>query len=141
MEETEQDDWMSSGTAAREAGEQRMAKQDNGRSEAQDEAEIRERLRAWRQAHPLATFDEIDAAVAQAYAALHAEVVAELSGAATAQQAAVGRNRPTCPQCQSALQRCGQRTRAVRTRRGVAVEVQRDYYVCPACGVGVFPPR
>src|SRR5487761_790965 len=118
-----------------------MAKQDDGGREAQSEARLRERLRAWRQAHPLATFDEIDAAVAHAYAALHAEVVAELSGAATAQQAAVVMNGQRCAQCQTPLQRRGQRTRTVRTRRGVEADLQRDYYVCPPCGVGVFPPR
>ena len=107
------------------------------------EPEIREQLREWRQAHPQATFDEIDAEVARQYATLHAEVVSELSttSAQRPSSARAAAERPRCPQCQSPLQRRGQRRRRVATRRGVDADLVRDYYVCPACGVGLFPPR
>lgn len=105
-----------------------------------EEQTIREQLRAWRREHPHATFDEIDAEVARQYAQLHAQVVAELSGAGGRDEGAeadvVG-----CPACQAPMQRRGQRTRQVLTRRGVAAELVREYYACPACGTGVFPPR
>jgi uncharacterized protein with PIN domain len=100
------------------------------------EPEIRERLRQWRREHPQATFDEIDAEVSQQYARLHAEVVAELSTTGDAARAV----RPMCPDCQQPMHRRGRRCRAVATRRGVEAELVRDYYVCPACGTGVFPP-
>jgi predicted RNA-binding Zn-ribbon protein involved in translation (DUF1610 family) len=98
---------------------------------------VREQLRAWRRAHPQASFDEIDAEVARAYAAVHAEVVSELS-----QEAASGGEGGvvTCPQCQRRMQRRGTRTRQVTTRRGAQARLARAYYVCPACGVGLFPP-
>jgi hypothetical protein len=106
------------------------------------EETIREQLRQWRQAHPHATFDEIDAEVARQYAALHAEVVAELSTAAAAVAGdETGEGVVRCAQCQTPMQRRGARRRRIPTRRGVEAEVARTYYVCPACGAGLFPPR
>ena len=103
-----------------------------------EEDGIREQLRAWRRAHPQATFDEIDAEVARAYAGLHAVVVSELSQGtreATTEDAAV-----RCPQCHTPMQRRGARQRRLPTRRGVDATLTRAYYVCPACGAGLFPP-
>ena len=54
---------------------------ESGRRRAMEEQAIREQLRVWRREHPHATFDEIDAEVARQYAQVHAQVVAELSGA------------------------------------------------------------
>ena len=103
----------------------------------QEEQELREQVRQWRREHPQATFDEIDAEVARQYARLHAEVVAELS----ATGATADGERIQCPVCQTAMQRRGERRRRIPTRRGVDAEVTRPYYVCPACGAGLFPPR
>lgn len=108
----------------------------------QAEQEIREQLRQWRREHPQATFDEIDAEVARQYARLHAEVVAELSTAGDSVIAGGGEGeRVRCPECQMPMQRRGQRRRRLATRRGVEAELVRDYYACPTCGVGLFPPR
>ncbi len=108
--------------------------------------EIVQRLREWRQAHPQATFDEIDEEVSRQFAGLQAQVVAALS-----QPEHVGADEtrasgddppdpPRCPQCQSAMQHRGQRRRRVPTRQGQDVVLQRASYVCPACGAGHFPP-
>jgi len=103
--------------------------------------EIREQLRQWRRDHPQATFDEIDAEVEHQYAMLEAEVVAELSAAGAVGVVATQEPKVvTCPQCQSPMHRRGQRTRQVPTRRGRPAALTRDYYVCPACGTGLFPP-
>jgi hypothetical protein len=75
--------------------------------------EIVQRLREWRQAHPQATFDEIDEEVSRQFAGLQAQVVAALS-----QPEHVGADEtrasgddppdpPRCPQCQSAMQHRG----------------------------------
>ena len=107
--------------------------------ERETEQEIREQLRQWRRAHPQATFDEIDAEVARQYARLHAAVVAELSLAAEGATGAAEGADVLCPACQTPMQRRGQRRRRNATRRGVEAELARDYYVCPACGAGLFP--
>ena len=102
----------------------------------QQEATIRERLRQWRREHPPATFDEIDAEVGRQYAAVQAEVVAELSMAAAEQDTVP----PPCPACAQPMQRRGTRRRSVTTRHGVQAKMERTYYACPACGTGLFPP-
>jgi len=44
-----------------------------------------------------------------------------------------------CPDCQVRMSRRGKRKRWVMTKRG-EVEIERQYYVCPVCGNGHFPP-
>ncbi len=107
---------------------------------SEQEQEIGDRLRQWRREHPHATFDEIDAEVARQYDLVQAAVVAELSAAAPAGSVDAVSEAVCCPQCQTTMQRRGRRTRRIPTRRGVPVALTRDYYVCPACGTGLFPP-
>ena len=105
--------------------------------------EIVQRLWEWRQAHPHATFDEINEAVARQFAGLQARMVEALSQVGEGEQRAGGdgeQPRPVCPQCQIAMQSRGQRSRRVPTHQGQDVVLQRTYYVCPACGAGRFPP-
>lgn len=99
------------------------------------EAEITEALRQWRAAHPQASWDEIEAEVQRQLAGLQAAWMAQLAGATRA-----GETVPTCPECGVAMRPCGQRTRQMLTRMGRTVPLERPYYVCPACGTGVFPP-
>ena len=45
-----------------------------------------------------------------------------------------------CEACQVQMQKRGQRKKRVVTKRG-EIELERQYYVCPQCGHGAFPPR
>jgi hypothetical protein len=45
-----------------------------------------------------------------------------------------------CEPCQVRMQKRGKRKRRVVTKRG-EIELERQYYVCPRCNEGVFPPR
>ena len=99
-------------------------------------AEMEEALRQWRQAHPQASWDEIETAVQRHLAELQAGLMAELAGPADEPE-----DPPPCPACGEAMRACGRRTREVLTRMGRAVPLQRAYSVCPACGTGLFPPR
>lgn len=106
---------------------------------------IGQRLWEWRQAHPQATFDEIDEEVSHQFAVLQARVVEALSQpeqrpAGSGETPAAGDDPLVCPQCQTAMQGRGQHCRRVPTRQGQDVVLQRPYYVCPACGAGRFPP-
>lgn len=102
-------------------------------------AEIRQVVYAWRQAHPRATFDEIETEVQRHLAQVHAQVVADLIQPGAEAQAVAEEARPRCPQCRVPMQASGHRPRRVTTRQGSAITVRRAYYVCPACGAGVFP--
>jgi len=45
-----------------------------------------------------------------------------------------------CEACEVRMQKRGKRKKRVLSKRG-EIELERQYYVCPQCGVGVFPPR
>ena len=100
-------------------------------------------LREWRQAHPQATFDEIDAAVQRQFAPVQAQVVAELSQTPPEEREGAGEAQPAppprCPQCGQPMQAHGARRRRVPTRQGQAILLRRAYFGCPACGAGLFP--
>lgn len=44
-----------------------------------------------------------------------------------------------CEACQVRMQKRGKRKKQVVTKRG-EIELERQYYVCPQCNAGVFPP-
>jgi hypothetical protein len=117
--------------------------------EDQSSAEIRVRLRHWRQEHPQASFDEIEDAVQAEVVRWQAQLVAEVMGtgrpdtelAAAAAAAGGGEETaPVCAGCGGPMQRSGQRTRMLLSRLGQPIPLERAYFVCPACGAGLFPP-
>lgn len=102
---------------------------------------IREVLRQWHQAHPQATCEEIEDAVQQQVAQLHASLMDErLASAAQLAGEGAEADRLTCPSGGGRLRPSGRRGRAVVTRLGQRLQLERAYYVCPTCGVGRFPP-
>lgn len=44
-----------------------------------------------------------------------------------------------CETCQIEMYKRGKRRKRLVTKRG-EIEVERQYYVCPQCGGGIFPP-
>ncbi len=100
-------------------------------------------LWAWRRQHPTATFNEIEDAVDEQMQALRAQMLADLGRASRtadvrAKQAGAP---PRCPACGERLVRQGTHQRRVLVQGGQAVDLERDYAACPACGTGLFPPR
>jgi hypothetical protein len=113
-----------------------QAREDKSRSEFGVEAmAMAERLRAWRRAHPEASFDEIAEQVSQERKQLMGGLLSELAAEAVA-----GPLDPKCPGCGGGLVYKGKKSREVLHREG-QVRLSRDYYYCPACRQGVFPPR
>jgi hypothetical protein len=96
-------------------------------------------LDAWRQAHPKATWSEIETAVDAQLGPLRARLLGEtaLASAATT----LAGERPPCPACGERLQRAGTQQRQLRGEQEVPITLERTYARCPACGAGVFPPR
>jgi hypothetical protein len=90
-------------------------------------------LRAWRAAHPQATFDEIAAAVKRARRPVLGALVEEL-----AVQGQVGWAAEPCPQCGGAVSYKGLRKKQVVHEEGEA-EIERPYYHCQHCGRGFSP--
>ncbi len=58
---------------------------------------------------------------------------------AQASQAAQEDEVPVCEHCGSRMQRRGPRSRQIVTEVGT-IALERPYYICPGCGVSLFPP-
>ncbi len=102
-------------------------------------AKIFREMEDWHQAHPRATFAEIEAAVEDRLGGLRAELIEE--GVATrAGLESTGSDRPHCGACGHPMEARGARERAVTVRGNRVVRVRRRYLACPACGAGFFPP-
>lgn len=95
-------------------------------------------LDAWRQAHPKATWAEIEAAVDAQLGPLRAAMLGETAMASAA--ADLSGERPVCPACGESLAAAGIRRRRLRCEQDVPIAVERAYARCPRCGAGLFPP-
>jgi hypothetical protein len=99
-------------------------------------------MRQWRQAHPRATFREIQAALDERLDRVRARMLEEAALASPAADLAgqPAAERPPCAECGGPLDARGRQAREVTVRGGRAVRLRRSYAVCRACGAGVFPP-
>ena len=99
-------------------------------------------LVAWREAHPRATFSEIEAELDRQLTGMRARILGDLAlVSATADlQAASVEERPRCERCGAVLQARGASDRALLTHGGAGVRLRRTYAACPTCGDGSFPP-
>ncbi|GAC1459464.1 MAG: hypothetical protein PVSMB4_18750 [Ktedonobacterales bacterium] len=105
--------------------------------------EIMSGMREWRSQHPTATLRAIETELDTRLHHMRARMLEDLAlqSTAAAWKDASHRHTPTCPQCGTALDDRGQRSRTLLTQGGHAVSLERSYGVCPACGTGLFPPR
>lgn len=46
---------------------------------------------------------------------------------------------PMCPKCKKVMENKGVRPQIIETRLGT-IQIERNYYACPECGEGFFPP-
>ena len=99
-------------------------------------------LREWRVAHPRATLSEIEAALDARLATVRARMLQDVAlvSAATDVLQAPAATRPTCPACGHTLAGRGQETRTLTTQGDQSLTLTRSRAVCPACGMGLFPP-
>ena len=94
-----------------------------------------EELRAWREAHPEATFDEIAGQVTPRRRALMGELLEQLA----LQQGDGKYAEAVCPDCGKGMESRGVRRRGVIHAEGES-KLERAYHHCPECGRGLFPP-
>jgi DNA-directed RNA polymerase subunit RPC12/RpoP len=101
-------------------------------------AQMYEQLETWYEAHPDASFGEIEAEARRRRRELMGSALATLiNGRDSGYQA----QRPTCAACGQAMEFEGYRRWGVSGLEGDTT-LRRAYYVCPRCnGQTLFPPR
>jgi NADH pyrophosphatase NudC (nudix superfamily) len=105
--------------------------------------EIMSGMREWRAQHPKATLREMEDELDARWAWVRARMLEDMalaSAAADWSETPIGAH-PTCPDCGQPLQLRGTGTRTLQTHGGQALQLERRYGTCPACGAGRFPPR
>lgn len=95
-------------------------------------------LDAWRQAHPHATWTEIETAVDAQLGPLRAAMLGDTAMASAATD--LREAGAVCPSCGERLVAAGPRRRTLRGEHAQAITLTRSYARCPACGTGLFPP-
>jgi YgiT-type zinc finger domain-containing protein len=94
----------------------------------------------WQAQHPKATLREIEAEVDKRISELRARMLTDAAMVSEEERWQVGGEGAVCPNCGKPLEKKGKKRRRLQTRGGEAVELVREYGVCPACGQGIFPP-
>lgn len=104
--------------------------------------EILTDMKAWRRAHPKATFVEIEAEIHRRIMQLEAQMLQEAAQESSSRiwGSANGQQAPQCPTCHVPLQARGQHERTLQGNGGESVTLKRMYGTCALCGVGLFPP-
>ena len=102
---------------------------------AQLEATI-EQLIAQQPASEVITLSDMERLVKHAGSEIEVQVMQALI---EANETTKHPERPLCPECQQAMHNKGKQRRKVVTEAG-EIEVNRTYYYCEECQVGVFPP-
>jgi ribosomal protein S27AE len=104
--------------------------------------EILSEITEWRQAHPKATFVEIEEEVHRRMMQLEARVLQDAACPSASQHwgGSAGPPAPSCPRCGVALQARGRHTRRLQGNGGQSVKLERTYGTCPRCGESFFPP-
>jgi ribosomal protein S27AE len=128
------------GKCGKIGGEERKAMK---RTRAQIKAEIMKRVEKeidemldWREGSAPPNLSQFEEEILQARKAIsQAMIEGMLSGEENQRPVEA----PHCPKCGVAMENKGKRDKVVETRLG-ALRMQREYYVCPQCGAGFFPP-
>lgn len=99
-------------------------------------------MREWRQAHPKATFQEIEQEVDARLSRLRSRMVKDLAQESEASNwsASQGTDAPVCPNCGGSLRKRGKHSRNVQSRGGSQIHLERQFARCTTCGYSFFPP-
>ena len=103
--------------------------------------EVIKGMSAWREKHPRATLREIEEEIDKRLSVMRARMISDTAMSSTSAQWTAGEKAAVCPSCGAELTKKGRKKRKLQTQGGCAVELEREYGICPKCGQGTFPPR
>jgi uncharacterized protein with PIN domain len=95
-------------------------------------------MKEWREAHPRATFKEIEEAVDERLSRVRARMLQEAAMASRA--AEMKGQRVACPECGAPMVNQGRERRRLTTHHNRPIELERSYFLCPQCGARLSPP-
>ena len=98
-------------------------------------------VKEWREAHPKATFAEIERAVDERLTRLRARMLQDLAQESEAGEwsKASDEASPRCPNCGGPLRKRGKQSRELQSSGGSAIHVERQFASCSHCGYSFFP--
>jgi hypothetical protein len=99
-------------------------------------------MQQWRSQHPRATLREIEAELDRRLAGLRARMLQDtaLQSSAVDWQETAAQEQPVCPECGERLKASGWHPRELHSHGQEQIVLDRQYGVCPKCGLGFFPP-
>ena len=117
-----------------------MKKQDKWTASFQDASET---VNNWREAHPRATFTDIENSVDEQLAQLRTKMIQDLvqESKLVNIKELPHEERPLCPACSKPLAANGRQTRQLITDHDQVIELERSKGYCRSCRVSFFPPR
>ena len=99
--------------------------------------EVIDKLLDWSETAPESNLTQIEIVVGRLRKALGEQMALEVINAQEAKLPVPG---PRCPECQQEMRYKGQKGVTVESWVG-DLTIERGYYHCPDCKVGLFPPR
>lgn len=98
-------------------------------------------MKEWRQAHPKATFQEIEQKVDTRLNRLRSRMVKDLAQQSEASNWSdpQGTDAPVCPKCGGPLRKRGKHQREIQRSGGSRIHLDRQFARCTDCGYSFFP--
>jgi hypothetical protein len=90
----------------------------------------------WQEAHTSFTLEELETLVLKVRREFGATIAEAVIGHLDSRRQVEA---PPCPRCGATMVNKGLKGKALETRIG-EVTIEREYYYCPACEDGLFPP-
>lgn len=102
--------------------------------------EMIEGIGEWRKEKPKASLREIEEEVDRRLSKVRAQMIMDTAVQSDSTDWRGQTRGAVCPKCGEELKRKGKKKRKLETQGGQTIELEREYGVCPKCGVGIFPP-
>lgn len=101
--------------------------------------EVENNLGNWQSSQSKKSLTNIEMAVDGELAKLRAQMINDLVKDVKAEIAQD--SPPICPNCQTQMQKNGEKKRELRTKDEQRIEIERGQVRCSQCGLTFFPPR